>query len=245
MEYLRGGYRLAALALIALFCSATPVAAQPPSREQPRFGGVLKVAMIGEPPSLDPHATTATITNAIMWHVFETLYTVDKDWSPIPHLAVGHTASDGGRQYTITLRKGVRFHTGKEMTAADVVASLNRWGRMSTVGKALWKSVKAVDAKGAYDVVIHLKESSGVLLSGLAIAQNGAAIYPKEVIDATGDGPLKQLIGTGPFRFVEHKPDRHVRLASFKDYAARSEPPNGAGGKRTAYVDELLFIPAP
>src|SRR5712691_6680451 len=158
MEYLHGGYRLAALSLIALFCSTTSLDAQPPSREQPRFGGVLKVAMIGEPPSLDPHWTNAGITTQIMGHVFETLYTFDKDWSPIPHLAGGHTVTNGGRGYTITLRKGVRFHTGKEMTAADVMASLNRWSRLAVVGKALWKSVEAVDAKGPYEVVIHLKE---------------------------------------------------------------------------------------
>src|SRR5712691_11120953 len=245
MEDLRGCYRLAALALIALFCSTTPLDAQPASREQPRFGGVLKVAMIGEPPSLDPHRTMAIITQQIMRHVFETLYTIDKDWSPIPHLAEGHTVTDGGRQYTITLRKSVKFHNGKEMTAADVVASLNRWGRISGPGKALWKSVEAVAAKGPYEVVIHLKEPSGVLLSALALAAGGAAIYPKEVVDATGDGQLKQFIGTGPFRFVEHKPDRHVRLARFKEYAARSEPPNGLGGKRIAYLDELFFIPVP
>ena len=139
MEPLRGGYRLATLSLIAFFCAANPLDAQPPSREQPRFGGVLKVAMIGEPPSLDPHSTTAVITLESMRHVFETLYTFDKEWSPIPHLAEGHTVTDGGRQYTITLRKGVRFHNGKEMTAADVVPSLNRWGRgAGLVGKALW-----------------------------------------------------------------------------------------------------------
>jgi peptide/nickel transport system substrate-binding protein len=97
MEPLRGCYRLAALFLIALFCSTTPLDAQPPPREQPRFGGVLKVATIGEPPTLDPHWTTALITHSIMRHVFETLYTVDADWSPIPHLAGGHTVSDGGR----------------------------------------------------------------------------------------------------------------------------------------------------
>src|SRR5712692_7299786 len=203
MEPLRGCYRLAALSLIALFCSATPLDAQPPSREQPRFGGVLKVAIIGEPPSLDPHWTNAGGTSAIMRHVFETLYTIDKDWSPIPALAESHTVTDGGRQYTITLRRGVNFHNGKELIAADVVASLNRWGRMASVGKALWKSVEAVNAKGLYEVAIHLKGPSGVLLSGLAYRT--AVIYPKEVIDATGDGPLNQFIGTGPFRFVEHK----------------------------------------
>src|ERR1700675_3126301 len=104
MEYLRGCYRLAALALVALFCSTTPLDAQPPSREQPRFGGVLKVAMTGDPPSLDLHWSPTGATSVPMWHVFETLYTFDKDWRPIPHLAEGHTVTDGGHQYTITLR---------------------------------------------------------------------------------------------------------------------------------------------
>ena len=243
MEPLRGGYRLATLSLIALFCAASPLDAQPPSREQPRFGGVLKVAMASEPPSLDLHWSTAYITGQIMGHVSEMLYAVDKDWSPVPHLAAGHTVTDGGRRYTITLRKDVRFHNGKAMTADDVVASLNRWGRMASVGKTLWKSVEGMDAKGAHEIVIHLKRPSGVLLP--ALANINAAIYPKEIIDATGDGPLKQFIGTGPFRFVEHKPDRHVRLARFKDYAARSEPANGTAGRRVAYLDELLFIPVP
>jgi peptide/nickel transport system substrate-binding protein len=245
MEYLRGGYRLAALCLIALFCSMTPLSAQAPAREQPRFGGVLRYALNAEPPSLDLHWSNNQIPSLIMWHVFETLYTFDKEWIPIPHLAVGHTVSDGGRRYTITLRKGVRFHNGKELTAADVVASLNRWGRMATTGKAVWKSVEAVAVTGPYEVVIHLKEPSGALLSALAVAQNGAAIYPKEVIEAAGDGQVTQFVGTGPFRFVEHKPDRHVKLARFKDYTARSEPPNGAGGQRIAYLDELLFIHVP
>jgi ABC-type transport system substrate-binding protein len=89
MEYFRGGYRLAGLFLITLVCSTTPVDAQAPSRKPPRFGGVLKVATIGEPPSLDPHWTTAVLTHQIMRHVLETLYTVDQDWSPIPHLAAG------------------------------------------------------------------------------------------------------------------------------------------------------------
>jgi peptide/nickel transport system substrate-binding protein len=241
MEPLRWGYRLATLSLIALLYAATPLDAQAPSREQPRFGGVLKVAMGAEPPSLDPHWTTATITHQIMRHVFEMLYTVDKDWSPVPHLAQGHTVSDGGRLYTISLRKGVKFHNGKGMTADDVVASLTRWGRMAPVGKELWKTVASVDVKGPYEVVIHLREPSAVLLNGLTFA----TIYPKDIVDATGDGQLTQFVGTGPFRFVEYKSDRHVRLTRFKDYAARSEPPNGLGGKRIAYLDEILFTHVP
>jgi peptide/nickel transport system substrate-binding protein len=218
---------------------------QAPAQEQPRPGGVLKAAMIGEPPSLDLHWTTAVITQQIAWHIYETLYTYDRNFEPVPLLAEGHTITEAGRRYTIRLRRGVRFHNGKEMTAADVVASLQRWGRMATPGKALWKDVEAVEAKDPATVVIHLKAPSGSLLYGLGRPNNGAGIYPREIVEAAGDGQIKEFIGTGPFRFVEHKPDRHIRLARFKDYAARTEAPDGYGGRRTAYVDEIHFVPVP
>src|SRR5262249_14436414 len=116
----------------------------------------------------------------------------------------------------------------------------------ATPAKPVWKSVEAVEAKDPYTVVIHLKEPSGSLILALARPNSGAAIYPKEVIErAAADGQITEFIGTGPFRFVEHKPDRHIKLARFKDYAARAEPPNGYGGRRTAYVDEILFLPVP
>jgi peptide/nickel transport system substrate-binding protein len=230
-----------ALSVLGLVAVAAPTLAQ----EVPRTGGVLKAAMIGEPPSLDLHWTTATITQQITWHIFEGLYTYDRGFNPVPLLAEGHTGADGGRRYTIRLRRGVRFHNGKEMTSADVVPSLYRWGRMAGHGKALWKFVEAVTATGPYEIVLHLKEPTGSLFYALARPNNGAVIYPKEVIDTAGDGQVKELVGTGPYRFVEHRPDRHIKLARFKDYAARAEPPDGYGGKRTAHFDEILFLPVP
>jgi peptide/nickel transport system substrate-binding protein len=230
---------LAVVALVAALCA--PASAQ----EQPRAGGVLKAGLIGEAPTLDLHQTTAVITQQITWHIYETLYTYDKDLNPIPMLAEGHAIADGGRRYTITLRKGVRFHNGKEMTSADVVPSLQHWAKLSTTAKAVWKNVEAIEAKGPHTVVIYLKEPSGSLLYALGSPNNGGAIYPKEVLAAAGDAPVKEYIGTGPYRFVEHKPDRHVKLARFKEYSARSEAPNGYGGKRTAYIDEIYFIPVP
>ncbi|HEV2055276.1 MAG TPA: ABC transporter substrate-binding protein [Methylomirabilota bacterium] len=233
--------RIATLVALALLTTAPGATAQ----EQPRMGGVLKAGMIGEAPTLDLHATTAVITQQITWHVYETLYTYDKNMSPIPMLAEGHAIADNGRRYTITLRKDVRFHNGKEMISADVVPSLQHWGKLATPGKAIWKNVEAVEAKDPYTVVIYLREPSGSLLFALGSPNNGAAIYPKDILAAAGDLPVKEYIGTGPYRFVEHKPDRHVRLARFKEYSARSEPPNGYGGKRTAYIDEIYFIPVP
>jgi peptide/nickel transport system substrate-binding protein len=213
------------------------------SQETPRPGGVLKAAMIGEPPTLDTHTTTATIAYQIAWHVVETLYTYDRQYAPVPHLAESHAIGDGGRRYTITLRRGVRFHNGKELTAADAAASVLRWGRLHTTGKTMFKTIEAVEAKDPSTLVISLKEPSGSLL--YALASPYLAIYPKSVIDAAGDQPIKEPIGTGPFRFVEHRPDRHLRLARFKDYAARAEPSDGHGGKRTAWVDEIHFLPVP
>src|SRR5437867_526158 len=231
--------------MLTIVVAALTVAVGARADESPRPGGVLKAAMIGEPPSLDLHWTTAVITQQITWHVYETLYTYDKDFNPIPFLAEGHTVSDGGRRYTIRLRHGVKFHNGKEMTAADVAASLTRWGKISTPGKALWKLVESVEAKNPYEVLIHLKEPTGSLLYGLARPNNGPAIYPREVVDAAGDGQINEFIGTGPYRFVEHKADRHIKLARFKDYVARRDTPDGYGGKRTAYLDEILFLPVP
>ena len=177
--------------------------------------------------------------------MYEGLFTYDKSFTPIPMLAESYTASDAGRRYTIALRKGVRFHNGKEMTSADVVASLTRWGKVATLGKTTWRNIEAIEAKDPSTVVIHLKQASSAILFGLAEYNNAAAIYPKEVVDAAGDGQVKESIGTGPFRFVEHKPDRHIKLARFKDYSARPEAPNGLGGKRVAYADEILFLPVP
>ena len=233
--------RSAALALLVLVATVSAATAEEP----PRMGGVLKAGMIGEPPTLDLHVTTAVITQQITWHIYETLYTLDKSLSPIPMLADGHAIADNGRRYAFSLRKGVRFHNAKEMTSADVVPSLQHWGKLATPGKAIWKNVEAIEAKDPYTVVIYLKEPSGSILFALGSPNNGAAIYPKEVLAVAGDGPVKEYIGTGPYRFVEHKPDRHVRLVRFKEYSARSEPPNGYGGRRTAHIDEIHFIPVP
>jgi peptide/nickel transport system substrate-binding protein len=216
------------------------------AQDKPKTGGVFKAAMIGEPPSLDLHWTTAVITQQITWHIYETLFTYDRQYNPIPLLAENHAIADGGRRHSIKLRRGVKFHNGKEMTSADVVPSLQRWGKVATPGKAVFKFVEAMEAKGPYEIAIHMKEPiTAVLVDGLARPNNAAAIYPKEVVDAAGDGQIKDFIGTGPYRFVEHKPDRHIKVARFKDYVARSEPAEGFGGKRTAYLDEILFIPVP
>ena len=159
------------------------------AQETPRVGGVLKVATVGEPPTLDIQMSTTVITYEIMWHVFESLFTYDPAFNPIPLLAESHEVGDGGLRHTITLRRGVRFHHGKEMTAADVVPSIKRWGQVATLGRILWKSIENIEAKDPYTVVLHLKQPSASLVYGLA--EPAAMIYPREVVEAAGDGPIK------------------------------------------------------
>ena len=219
--------------------------ALPGEGQGPRKGGVLRVGIIGEPPTLDGHVTTAVITREIGVNMFEGLYALDGKYQPVPLLAEGHEVLDGGKRYAIRLRKDVKFHNGKPLTSADVVASLKRWGVNSSTGKATFKVVEAVEAKGPNAIEIRLKEPSGSLLTVLAQVDNAALIYSKDAIDAAGEGPLKEFIGTGPFKFVEHKPDRHIKLARFDGYAARAEAPSGLAGRRTAHVDEILFLPVP
>ncbi len=235
------------LGVLVVVTAAIGLAASPGESQTAasKKGGVLRVGMIGEPPTLDQHATTAVITREIGINIFEGLFALDAKYQPVPLLAEGYEALDGARRYAIRLRKDVKFHNGKALTSADVVASLRRWGTTATTGKAVFKNVEAVEAKGPLAIEIRLKEPSGSLLTVLAQVDSAAVIYPKEVIEASGEGQLKEFVGTGPFKFVEHKPDRHIKLARFDGYASRSEPASGLAGQRMAYVDEILFMPVP
>ena len=232
-----------ALGLIAVL--AAPAAAQPAPQPAPKKGGALKVALIGEPPTLDMHTTTATITREIMVNVMETLFTLDARYQPVPLLAEGYEALDGAKRHVIRLRKGIRFHNGKELTAADVVASLKRWGAVSGPGKAVFRTLESIEASGPSTVDIRLREPSATLPVALAQLATAAVIYPKEIVDGAGEEPVKEYVGTGPFRFVEHRPDRHIKLARFDGYQSRAEAPNGLGGQRVAWVDEIYFLPVP
>ncbi|MBI2218427.1 MAG: ABC transporter substrate-binding protein [Candidatus Rokubacteria bacterium] len=230
------------VAAVSVWLLASPDVIQ---AQAPKKGGVLRIGMIGEPPTLDPPTTTAVITREVTINTFEGLFALDAKYQPRPHLADGVDVRDGGKRYVIRLRKGVKFHNGKEMTSGDVVASLVRWGKLASPGKAIFKSVEAVEAKGPLTVEIRLKQPSAGLLTVLAQVDSAAVIMPEEIIKATGDGQLKEFVGTGPFKFVEHKPDRHIKFARFDGYVSRTEPANGLAGQRVAYVDELYFIPVP
>jgi peptide/nickel transport system substrate-binding protein len=202
----------------------------------------LNLAMVGEPQTLDPMASSADLVATIMQHVYEPLYTFDAKWNVVPLLAQAlPVISKDGLHYAIALRQGVQLHSGRELDSADVVASLKRWMEVSPRGKAVAKEVAEVSAKGTHGIEIVLRNAYAPLLPQLALPSGMAAVMSRESI-AT---PLKDFVGTGPFRFKERRPDQYVLLTRFEHYAPRKEAPNGYGGKREAAVEELRFIPVP
>src|SRR5215212_9325944 len=136
---------------------AKPAAAAKPAGE-PKKGGTLKVATIGEPPALDPVFTTATITATIGWHMFEGLFQRNNAQAPKLMLLEKYEPSSDGKKATLTLRKGVLFHNDKELTSADVEASLKRWNDIQGSGKQVMTALDKITAPDKYSVVLEFKE---------------------------------------------------------------------------------------
>ncbi|MFC5499690.1 ABC transporter substrate-binding protein [Caenimonas terrae] len=202
----------------------------------------LNLAMVAEPPTLDIMSTPADLVCIIMQHVYEPLFTFDAKGALVPMLAESMPKiSADGKLYSIALRKGVMLHSGRELDADDVVASLKRWMDVSPRGKSVAAQVAGLSAKGPLHVDISMKNAYAPLLSQLAMASGMAAIMAKESLAQ----PLREYVGTGPYKFVERKPDQYVLLARFAGYSARKEAASGYGGKRAALVEELRFVPVP
>lgn len=202
----------------------------------------VNLAMVGEPQSLDPMASTADLVSNIMMHVYESLYTFDANLNAAPMLAADMPkVSADGLVYDIEIRKGVKLHSGRDLDVEDVVASLKRWFEMTPRGKSVAASLAGMEAKGPNGLTVAFKSPVPAFLTHMALPSGYAAIMAKESIA----NPLTQFIGTGPYKFQERKPDQYVVLTKFDGYVARAEAPSGYAGKREAKIAELRFIPAP
>lgn len=228
------------IALLLCLILATPIV----FAQEPQFGGTLLVAQSTTPPTLDPHSVTHLVTREIGMNIFEGLLTFDEQFAVVPQLAAGYEISDDGLTYTFALRRDVTFHHGKAMTSDDVEASVTRFLAISPRRGELGMlaSLEVVDA---YTLRFHLSRASGSFLAALANPIAQLAILPREAVEGRAVREA-DLIGTGPYRFVEWIPDRYVRIVRFDDYAPNtSMPASGFGGERVAYLDEIRFIPVP
>ena len=224
--------KLALAAALALG-AAVPALAQ-------KKGGDMVIAMTQAPPSLDPHATSAQVARNVNLHIFETLYARDENARPVPDLATGVVVSPDGLTYVFTLRQGVKFHNGRDMTPADVVASLERY-RKAGASASLIGAIDSVAASGPNQVTIKLKTVQSTFLGNLSSPRAPIAIMP--AAEAAKEMGKADPIGTGPYKFVEYKPDSHVKVARFDDYKPNPayKERDGFAGAKIAYVDSVTF----
>jgi peptide/nickel transport system substrate-binding protein len=223
---------------------AQPAAKPAAAAGEPKKGGTLKWAIIGEPPALDVQFTTATVTANIGWHMWEGLFTISADQAPKMDLLEKYDAASDGKKVTMTLRKDVMFHNDKEVTSADVVASLKRYGEITARGKGAFTELEAMDAPDKYTVTMTFKQPRTTILP-IFLSRPEALIMPADLATKFGKDKATEFIGSGPYKFMEHQPDRMVRIGRFDKYAARAEAADGPSGKKVAYIDEIQFIPVP
>jgi peptide/nickel transport system substrate-binding protein len=224
------------LVVVAVLLSAgSPASAQ---------GTHLKVALQGDTSDVDLHMTTHYVSRVALLNVYEMLFALGEDLSIRPMLVETHTVSPDASVYTLKLRRGVKFHSGKTLDAKDVVYSIKKMqakGPRSSEFKQLVKDVEAVDP---LTVKITLNSPSGVFLANVANLIAPLVIYPEGEAERQG-GTITKPVGTGPFEFVEWRKDSYLRVKRFKDYVADSRPASGLTGKKEALAETVDFIPIP
>ena len=219
-------------AAMALLLVAPAALGQAPG---PRYGGTLRAGMQTDPVGLDPHLTTATATRNMMENVYDTAVQVDPTLRIVPGLATSWQTSADGLTWTFTLRGNVKFHNGRALTADDLVYSLNRIRDPKTKSPRAsdFSVIDTVTATGPLTVAVRLKQPFSPLLAKLASSLN--VIVPHEVVEKDGDLNT-QVVGTGPFRFVEYTPQQRLVLVRSGDFWGYD-----ATGRRLPYIDRIEF----
>ncbi|MCL2122206.1 MAG: ABC transporter substrate-binding protein [Clostridiales bacterium] len=161
--------------------------------------------------SLDPHQMATAGTREVLFNLYEGLVKPANDGNLIPAVASEYTVSDSADTFTFTLREGIRFHSGREVTVGDVVYSLSRAAGLNG-GEALipeFALVESVEAPDDRTVVVRIKQPNLEFLASLT-----AGIIPEGYDGAEGIPPE----GTGPFMFVSRSPQENIIIRRFDGY---------------------------
>ena len=172
--------------------------------------------------SLDPHLAVAAGTKEVMFNVFEGLMKPTSTGDLTPAVAESYTVSEDRLTYTFTLREGVKFHNGDEVTAEDVVYSISRCAD-TTDGTPLVEAfsvIQSVEAVDARTVAITIAEPSNEFISYMTTA----------ILPADYDQQDTAPVGTGPFKFVSRAAQDNIVLEKFDEYWGTP-----------AYLDKVTF----
>jgi len=215
--------RVLALGASALFVFAAQAQA-------PKNGGELVFPVPSEPPSYDGHREETFGLIHPIAPFYNTLLRVEPNdksgTKPAPSLAESWTVSQDGLTYTFKLRKGVKFHDGSEMTSKDVKASYDKIvfppAGVGSTRKGQYADVAAIEAPDPLTVVFKLKEQSRSFITSLLSPYN--FIYKAEILAKDMHWYEKNIMGTGPFMFVEHVKGSHVVGKKNPNYWDKGKP---------------------
>src|SRR5712691_1953039 len=223
MNRFLGGLTTAGPLLVAL-CLAPTASAQ-------KTGGTIKIGHFDSPASVSMLEESTAAVNRPIMGVFNNLVIYDQHVpqnspkSIVPELATGWAWNEEGTELTMPLRQGVRWHDGKPFTAKDVKCTfelLQGTGEEKlriNPRKSWFTNLKEVTTKGDYEVTFHLTRPQASFLAMLATGWT--PMYPCHV-------PPAQMrlrpIGTGPFKFVEFKPNEVIKVARNPDYWKPDRP---------------------
>ena len=146
--------------------------------------GTLIVQVSTEPPGLDLTTNPASAIAGVVFHnVQEGLIKIDRTGKMVPWLAERWYTTDS-KNYTFFLRKGVRFHNGREMKAADVKFALDRAVNPETKHpyRTQYEAIQDVIVKDDYTITVALKRVDATFL--YTLARQGSVIYPREAVDS-------------------------------------------------------------
>ncbi|MFD1509881.1 ABC transporter substrate-binding protein [Lacimonas salitolerans] len=199
---------------------------------------------------LDPVFTPAAVSITHGYCVFDTLYGMDANLQPVPQMAAGHTVSDDGLTWEITLRDGLMFHDGEPVRAQDCAASLARWAKRDGFGQALGAATESFGVKDDKTIVIKLTRPFGQLLHAIGKPHSSPAmIMPERLAMTDISSQVTEMIGSGPFRFMadEYVSGDRMVYEKFEGYVPRSEAAAWTSGGKVVNFDRLVWqvIPDP
>jgi peptide/nickel transport system substrate-binding protein len=237
----RGFLEAGAGAVAAMLVGSAAVRAQ-------NVGNVLRFVPHADLAIIDPYWTGAYITRNYGYMVYDTLFAVDNAWRPQPQMVESWTFSDDRLAWQFRLREHLAFHDGQPVRAADVVASLKRWGvRNDSYGQPMLAAATSIEAVDDRQFRIVLKSVFPLLDAFATLTSPTPFILPERLARTDPYTQIKDPTGSGPFKMLksEWQPGHQVVFAKNADYVPRGEPPLWATGAKRAKIDrvEWLYIP--
>jgi peptide/nickel transport system substrate-binding protein len=183
----------------------------------PKKGGEYILASLSDANSLEPHNDLTNVRIYVTGLVYDNLVSIDQDLKLQPGLAESWTVAPDNLTYTFKLRKGAKFHNGREVTADDVIWTYNRIldPKLNASQKVDLETIDTMTAPDPYTLVIKTKIVFGEFLT--ALAGYSTMIVPKEVVEQNGD-LRKVAVGSGPFIFEEWREKTHIKLRKNPDH---------------------------